>query len=211
MNRPGSILVRPLSAALAFAMTLAACSAAAPSGSPLADATSVSSSPLASAAATGSTSPGESEDPEESLPPFACNLPIHLAATTPRAQITDVRLGTHTTYDRLVVDFAAGVPEVTLEKARPPLTQDASGLPIAVEGTSFLRLILNGGTTQLLHGGTSYGGERSFQPHFATLLDVEFAGDFEAVSSWYLGLDGDACVRVLTLTNPDRLVVDLQH
>lgn len=209
MIRPSSILIRALTAGLTAAIVLAACSAAAPSGTPLGNATS--SSPSASAVATGSGSSTESGEPEDSLPPFACNLPMHLAPTTPRAQITDLRLGTHTTYDRLVIDFAAGVPEITLEKARPPLTQDASGLPIAVEGTSFLRLILNGGTTQLLNGGTSYSGARSFKPHFAKLRDVEFAGDFEAVSSWYLGLDGDACVRVLILTNPDRLVVDVQH
>ena len=37
------------------------------------------------------------------------------------------------------------------------------------------------------------------------------AGDFEAVSSWYIGLHDPTCARVLTLTDPARLVIDIQQ
>ena len=36
-------------------------------------------------------------------------------------------------------------------------------------------------------------------------------GDFEALSTWFLGLDGGGCYRVFTLTSPSRLVIDIEH
>ena len=200
-SRP--ILTASTAAALLLGIVLSSCGAG-PSG------------PSASVAATGQASHGSTASPgsstaDESLPPFTCTLPIRGAATTPRAQITDLTLGAHDTYDRVVFDLATGIPEYTVENAAPPLTQDPSGLPMQVQGSSFLRLVLHGGTVQLPAGGQSYGGAASFTPHFVKLIDFQSAGDFEAVSSWYLGMSGDACVRVFTLTAPNRLVIDLQH
>jgi len=138
-------------------------------------------------------------------------MPIHGAATTTRAQIADLRVGTHDAYDRIVFTFAAGTPEYVIEKAVPPLTRDPSGQAVQVEGTSYLRIVLHGGTVQLPDGGQSYAGVTSFTPHFAKLVDLQSAGDFEAVGSWYAGMSADACVRAFTLSAPDRLVIDLQH
>ena len=36
-------------------------------------------------------------------------------------------------------------------------------------------------------------------------------GDFEAVNSWYVGLNGGDCIRAAVLTQPSRIVIDLQH
>ena len=79
--------------------------------------------------------------PFADLGPFSCDLPIHEDATVARANITDVRTGTHHGYDRVVFEFAGGIPEASLERAEPPFTQDASGAPIEVQGESFLRLL----------------------------------------------------------------------
>ena len=54
--------------------------------------------------------------------------------TVARANITDVRIGTHDGYDRVVFEFAGGLPEVSLERAEPPFTHDASGEPIDGRG-----------------------------------------------------------------------------
>ena len=122
-----------------------------------------------------------------------------------------MRVGTHTAYDRIVFSFATGIPEYVIEKAVPPLTKDPSGTVVQVEGTSYLRIVLQGGTVQLPDGGQSYSGATSFTPHFSKLVDFQSSGDFEAVASWYVGTSADACVRAFTLTAPDRLVIDLQH
>ena len=46
------------------------------------------------------------------------------------------------------------------------------------------------------------------------LVDLVEGGDFEAQSTWYLGLSADACVRVMRLVGeggPARLVIDVAH
>jgi len=198
-------------AALLLAAVLTACSAAIPGTGVPGSSTSLSGSPNPSSSSTTAATPTEPEIPDESLAPFACSLPIRGAATVDRAQIIRVRVGSHSTYDRIVFTFATGTPEYVIEKAVPPLTQDPSGLRLQVHGSSFLRIVLHGGTVQLPAGGQSYGGPTSFTPHFAKLVDLQAAGDFEAVASWYAGMSADACVRAFTLKAPDRLVIDLQH
>lgn len=164
--------------------------------------------------------PGESPDPGESseagassepLPPFSCSLPSSDAGTADRAQIVDVRVGTHGTYDRIVFEFTGGVPEYTLEEASPPFARDPSGEPLTVLGSDHLSLRLRGGTKQGESGESTYTGPTSFHPHFEQLQNLEEAGDFEAQSTWIMGRAGAGCVRTFTLDGPDRLVVDLEH
>jgi hypothetical protein len=133
-------------------------------------------------------------------------------ATVARAQIVDVRVGTHADHDRVVFEFADGLPEFTLDRAAPPFAEDASGLPLQVEGSSFLRLTMRGGTKQTEDGTSSYDGPTDFDPGFPMLLDLIEGGDFEAQSTWYLGLSADACVRVMQLVGEGgspRLVIDV--
>ena len=64
-----------------------------------------------------------------------------------------------------------------------------------------------------LEGTSSYDGPTDFDPGFATLVDLVEGGDFEAQSTWYLGLSREACVRVIRLTDDGapRLVIDVEH
>ncbi len=196
-------------AALIVAATLSvACTSTAASPS----SAGTSGSPGGTAAPTSSDTTVEPM-PSAPLADFSCELPIVEGATVARANITDVQVGTHADYDRVVFEFADGLPEMTLDRATPPFSQDGSGLPIDVAGTSFLRLTLRGGTKQTLENTSSYDGPTSFAPDFPTLLHLIEGGDFEAQSTWYLGLTDEACVRVLQLTDdgPPRLVIDVAH
>lgn len=151
--------------------------------------------------------------PSEDLGTFSCDLPIHEDATVARANIVDVRVGTHADYDRAVFEFIDGVPEVSLDRAVPPFTQDGSGMPIDVDGAAFLRLTMRGGTQQTDDGTSSYDGPTEFRPGFPALVHLVEGGDFEGQSTWYLGLSADACPRVLVLTDDGapRLVIDVEH
>ena len=187
-------------------------SSSAPSSSPSATATAVVSPP-ASASPGESTPASEEPVPSDALGAFSCDLPVVDDATVARAQITDVRVGTHADYDRVVFEFANGLPEFTLDRATPPFRHDASGMPVEVEGSSFLRLTMRGGTKQTEDNTSSYDGPIEFHPGFATLIDLVEGGDFEAQSTWYLGMADEACVRVIRLTDEGapRLVIDVQH
>lgn len=191
-------------------LVAAACSSPADSPSPTEDPTSSPAPTAVPPTSSDSPEPVPSEDLEE----FTCDeLPIHEDATVAKANIVDVRMATHDGFDRVVFEFTDGLPEVTLDRAEPPFTHDASGAPIDVEGTSFLRLTMRGGTKQTDDGTSSYDGPTEFDPGFPTLVDLVEGGDFEAQSTWYFGLSSEACVRVMALTDDGapRLVIDVEN
>jgi hypothetical protein len=198
----------PFVAILLVGLVVAACSSPSATTS-----TAATSSPAATTSPAESAAASEEPVPSDELGPFTCDLPIHEDATIARANITDVRTGTHDGYDRVVFEFADGLPEASLERAEPPFTQDASGEPIDVQGESFLRLILRGGTKQTLEGTSSYDGPTEFETGYPALVHLIEGGDFEAQSTWYFGLAAESCVRVLTLTDDgtSRLVIDIEH
>jgi hypothetical protein len=208
-------------AALLLVLALAACGGGGSSPSPT-PASSASASPEASATGTTTAAPSApasgSPSGEPSSSPtveegeaFSCDLPFVDAGTAPIANIVDVRVGTHDGYDRVVFEFDQGTPELTLGRAEPPFSEDASGMPLDVDGDSFLGLQMRGGTKQTDSGASSYDGPTEFEPGFPALVHVVEAGDFERQSTWYLGLAAEACVRVMLLDGPPRLVIDIEH
>jgi len=214
--------MRHLHRVLAFGLiglVIAGCSTPAATGS-----ASPTVAPTQTEAPSQTTAPSPSEEPASSDTPepipsdeldeFTCDeLAIHEDATVARAQIVDVRMATHDGFDRVVFEFTGGLPEVFLDRAEPPFVQDGSGFPVEVEGTSFLQLIMRGGTKQTEDNTSSYDGPTEFDPGFPTLVDLIEGGDFEAQSTWYFGLSSEACVRVLALTDDGapRLVIDVEN
>jgi hypothetical protein len=206
--------MRPL-AALACAAILAACGGD-PSSPTLP--TSVPPSPGAESPAATSPTPGatgtstpSSAASTDGGAAFTCDLPVVEAGSAPIANIVDVRAATHDGYDRLVFEFAQGTPDVTVERAEPPFTEDASGLPVEVDGERFLALVMRGGTKQTDAGTSSYEGPTELATGFPGLVHAVEAGDFERQSTWILGLADEACVRVIALDDPARLVIDVEH
>jgi len=178
----------------------------APSTSPSAP---VSVAPSATASVASSEAP--SDEPTESLLPFACTPTVGITATTERAQITDVRVAEHVGYDRIVFEFSGGIPETLIEAVLEPFFEDASGLPLTVNGTAFLRVTMHGASKVDADGVITYSGPTEFEPGLPQLVHLVEGGDHEAVSTWYLGMDGGGCIRVLRLAGPSRLVIDIKH
>ena len=82
-----------------------------------------------------------------------------------RAQITDVRVGTHAGYDRVVIEFDEGIPPFIPDEAaaaarRPERHGDGRG------GLRLLVLVLQGGTRVTVDGTESYDGPTDFTPDF---------------------------------------------
>lgn len=207
--------------ALLASLLLAACSGASsftgspvPTGSAIASAsTSASLPPTPDAAPPTSEAPSvaPSAEPTSDLGPFACSFPVEGSGTVSLAHVTDVRVGEHDGYDRIVFEFDAGIPAYAISEATPPFTRDPSGLPMTVDGSSFWEVVLTNGTKQLDDGTSSYTGSTDLAPGFAKLVELVERGDFEGVSSWYVGMSGSSCVRVLTLADPARLVIDIER
>jgi len=134
--------------------------------------------------------------------------------------LTDVRVGAHDGFDRIVFEFAepkpnpagnGGIPYYEIRQAKPPFTQDPSDMQLDVVGDAFVQLVMQGATGYDFDGNPTYRGSRVLTPGFGTLAQAAQAGDFEATLTWILGLSRPTCWGVQELHNPDRLVIDFQH
>jgi len=125
----------------------------------------------------------------------------------PLAQLNDLRVAAQTGYDRIVFQFAGGpVPAYTLTRqASTHFVKDASGQPVTLQGSAGLKLVFHGAAAY-----PTYTKSTDIKPGLAAVQEVEQIGDFEGVLSWGIGLSKPSCMRTLELTNPTRLVIDIQ-
>jgi hypothetical protein len=213
MKRRSSFLI-------ALPLLIAACSApgtvspsVAPAASiPQAEAPSDSPSAAEGPSDAPSDAPTTGPIPSEGLGEFTCDLPVVERETVVGiTNYTDVRVGTHDGYDRVVLEFNVGTPEFTLERDEPPFEKEPGGIPVDVEGESVLHLVLRNGTAMTETGESSYDGPFNLDPGFPMLVDLVHGGDFEAQTSWFIGLADEACVRVTLLADPHRIVIDVEQ
>jgi hypothetical protein len=139
----------------------------------------------------------------------ACTLPATGEATIDRAQITDVTVDQSADVERITFTFGEGTPDWSVEEATPPFVADPSGLEMTVNGSSFLQLVMHGGTRVDPDGVPTYTGPREFEPGFEVVAHLIEGGDFEAVASWYIGLNEDVCPTVSTTA--DTLVLEFSR
>ena len=165
--------------------------------------------------AAPTSAPAATPEPTADLGDFICTYPYAVDGNAQRAHISDVRVGAHEGYDRIVFEFEKGIPALDVKVGTPPFTRDPSGLPLKVDGERFLVFILRGGTAVTPNGRVTYDGRTNFRLDRPPLVQFVQAGDFEAQSEWVAGLTKPVgmtepgCIRVFALTDPDRLVIDL--
>jgi len=146
--------------------------------------------------------------PVAGITPFQCTASTLTAAGAPSvAMINALRTGSHPGYDRLVVQFSGKQPGSI--ELRPQATSTFLGSPrgdaIALAGGHGL-LVLARGTD--MH--TAYTGARDFKTSYPGLRETRAIEDFEGQVMLGLGVSGSNCYRAFTLSNPVRLVVDIQ-
>lgn len=122
--------------------------------------------------------------------------------------VTDVRMARHARYDRFVIQFRERrVPVFEVHRQRTSrFVLDPSGRVVTLLGRAGIRVVLEHATAV-----GSYHGRRDFKPRFPQLREARQIGDFEAVTSWGLGVHRNSCMRVFALRAPARLVVDTRH
>jgi len=170
-------------------------------------------------ATSGSASTTAAPTPLPTVPPsgtdlgaFSCLDHSGGADSGPAMQLTAVRVAHQTGYDRIVFEFApqagatAHLPAYTVSRqASAKFVKDPSGQLVTMRGSAGLRIVFHGAS-----GATSYTGNRDQIVNLPVVQEVEQLGDFEAVLSWGAGLSQASCIRTLDLTNPTRLVIDVQ-
>lgn len=160
--------------------------------------------------AGSSPTPSASASPSSSLPAYLCGLTSNLSNSghVPQTALVDaVRGGVNNGYDRFVVEFDSGGPAFEIDAVpqnSATFTLGASGQSVRLRGSAGLLVTIRGAD-----GHTKYSGPTDFSVGNG-ILEVREVQDFEGTVQWALGLSAPACYHAFMLTNPDRLVIDVQ-
>ena len=143
-----------------------------------------------------------------STPPFTVFAKAGPATTSQTAVLEHVRVGRHSTFDRVVFEFRAGTPAWSARYV-PQVIHDGSGLPVRLPGNAFLHLVFRRTRIDRASAGPP---PIVRTPRFATLLQLKEAGDFEGAVSFGLGLRRRVGFRGFRMTAPPgRVVIDIAH
>lgn len=188
------------------ALLLAACGNGS-AGSPAADQpTTPPATSTASPSGSASASPSATDLPA----PTSTAVQQGGTQTEPSALLVSIRTAHHPTYDRVVFEFSGAAPGYRVAYV-PQVTTDGEGAPVALRGDHFLQVAFQGATLdRAMQGGTgSYSGPKRVTPLLPSVQEIAFAGDFEGVLSWGIGIDGSRGIRVVPLSSPSRIAIDV--
>jgi hypothetical protein len=156
-------------------------------------------------AGAAATITGVTQAAAENLPVFTCTDKSGGSAAA-AGTVYDVRVAHHDGYDRLVIGFptASAMPQYQVnQQATARFVRDASGQPVNLSGSAGLRLVLR--NADIVAGAPS-----DLKANLPEIREVAQIGNFERVVSYGVGLATRACFRVLELSGPTRLVIDVQ-
>lgn len=214
---------RPLLAATAVASLalVAACGTAdsgsddpsTPAGGPTA--TTAAPSPDPTPTTTGGSEAAD-PDPEAdaAAPPFPADTSVDTADPTGDAAltVTDVRVGHHDGYDRVVLELAGtGTPGWRVEYVDAAV-EDPTGETVDLAGDSVLQVVVTGAAYPFETGATEFPLKQPVTAAGTTVVtESVLMGTFEAQTQAFVGVTGSpAPFRAYLLENPTRVVVDVQ-
>jgi hypothetical protein len=178
-----------------------------------------------SPATTSPTQPPTSQPPATSPPPAGGETPFPggrapvqsgFPGTNHLAVLQDVRVGQHPGFDRVVFEFRSGdaLPGYQVAyRDGTTVPADASGAPVHVSGDRALVVQMHAASradltqTPVVPG---YRGPDRVSGGDASVTEVALVGDFEATLSWAIGVRDYPSFSVSSLTDPTRLVIDVE-
>lgn len=127
------------------------------------------------------------------------------------ASLRAVRTAKHDGFDRAVFEFSAETtPGYHIEYIDKPVRRCGTGEPTAVAGDGWLEIRLSPAIAHdELGRPTVEDRERALE--LPILRELELTCDFESNVTWVLGTASPNRYRVLELSEPPRLVVDVRH
>jgi hypothetical protein len=195
------------------ALSVTACGSTAPTAAPSTAATPPAASlvPTQSPAPTATITP--TATPSASAAAVSCDLKPQ-TGTLPSDRLTGMQVLGVPGSDIVMFQFSpgsltpAGLPTGSLDVAKPPFTEGASGLPVDLQGEQALQVVFRHMSLQNDAGEETYTGEREIRPTDASgrFRHVVLFDESEGQLGWYIGYDGPACVT-LTREGDDILVI----
>lgn len=125
--------------------------------------------------------------------------------------LTDVRVGHHPALDRVVLEFeGSGVPGWRVEHVDEAVL-DGSGHSVRLDGEGIVQIGVSGTEWPGPHGAYYDGPARVPVPGGGPLTEVYVGGTFEGYTQVFAGAEDPTRFEVLVLTDPPRLVVDVEE
>ena len=149
-------------------------------------------------AAYASTQPGFSTQPR---------VVEHPPVGSPK--LVGLRAGRHTTYDRVVFQLDGPIPSYYSVRYVPVVRLDGSGVPLRLRGTASLEVVVRAPTHDQDYRPVLT--PTRLRPDFPALREVNAPGSFEGQTTAGIGVTEQVGFRVLELTSPTRIVIDLAH
>lgn len=127
----------------------------------------------------------------------------------------DIRTGMETCLERIVIELqtssiptAPGFPGYYVRYATGPVKESPSDLPVTISGSDVLLVSL--GSWMNFQGTAGYSGPSQIFPNNTDhIQELRLIENFEGMTTWAIGLDDELPFRVLELSNPPRLVIEL--
>ncbi|MFN2383489.1 MAG: hypothetical protein ABR559_04400, partial [Gemmatimonadota bacterium] len=114
-------------------------------------------------------------------------------------------------FDRVVWEFAGpALPGYHIEYVDRPVRQCGSGEVVPLAGDGWLQVRFQPAYAHDDAGHPTVA-DRERAPGLPNLKEIKLICDFEADVEWILGVASPNRYRVMELTGPTRLVVDIQH
>ncbi len=170
---------------------------------------------LFAAGCTGGTEPTSSATETEKGPVFAGTMidPVfEEASTMETALLSDVQVGRHEGYDRVVFEFLNHVPGYYVQYAELPVIEDGSGMPVENTGLHVVLVRMDPALdTDLTKDDAplTYTGPSRFSPDASVVNELIRVGGVDRALTWAISASSEVPFLVSKLDNPPRLVVDL--
>ena len=169
----------------------------------------------------------EPADEEEIAPSFSCaaegwNVAPKIAGDSYISGgdiLTDARIGAQEGFDRLVLEFdsTGSTPEsfnigYVFDQNGGSTTNvsDDIHLGVEVQGSIALQVVVGGSHWDIPNNVKIYDGPDSFtSPLMGNIIEARFGGSHAGIILWGIGVQEANGYRILELSNPPRLVVDI--
>lgn len=123
--------------------------------------------------------------------------------------VASVRAAAQSGYDRFVIDFGTSplknLSYQVTPQDTPTFTNDPKGDQVTLQGSRGVQIAVSS-----IANWTALPGSTDLNLGLPAIKQAKLTGDFEGYVHWSLGVDGPGFIRVMTLTNPTRLAVDVQ-
>jgi hypothetical protein len=124
-------------------------------------------------------------------------------------KLVGLRAGRHAGYDRVVFQLGGPIPSYYSVRYVPVVHLDGSGDPLRLRGAAFLEVVIRAPTHDQDYRPVL--SPSRLRPDFPALREVNAPGSFEGQTTAGIGLTQRVGFRVLELTDPTRIVIDLAH